>query len=266
MQYFDVHAHIFPHDIAGKAVSYLENYYGFVWQGTAEVEDLAASCRASDIDKCVIFSSATKPEQVRKINDFIAATCAAYPGLFIGMGTMHPDYPDMANEFDRIRSLGLKGVKFHPDFQNFAIDDPAAMEMYRLAGNDLVMLFHVGDENRDISAPFRLANAAEEFPQAAIIAAHMGGYSRWDEAEKYLVGRNIYLDVSSSVSTGKLSVDDFRRLIRAHGVDKILFASDYPAVKHEKAISDALLADLTDEEMEKIFFRNAEKLFGVKCR
>ncbi len=264
MKYIDVHNHIFPHEIAAKAVTALENYYGYHWEGTAEVDDLVSSCREAGIDRCVVFSSATKPEQVPHINDYIAKVCAEHPELFIGFGTLHPDYPDIAQEAERIRQLGLSGIKFHPDFQNFAIDDPAALPMYAAAKDDLVMLFHIGDAHSDLSSPRRLANVLELFPAAKIVAAHLGGYSCWQEAEKYLVGKQLYLDVSSTVSTGKISYSEARRLVLAHGVEKVLFASDYPAVRHQKAIFDVRELKLSPADEEKIFHLNAEKLLGIR--
>ena len=57
-------------------------------------------------------------------------------------------------------------------------------------------------------------------------------------------------------------MDEARRLAHAHGADKLLFGSDYPAVHHEQAIADVLALEFSEAENELIFYRNAEKLFG----
>ena len=88
MYYIDVHTHIFPENIAGKVVSELEKYYGYSWTGTGEAGDLLESMEAAGPGKAVIFSSATKPEQVVSINNFLAASASARPDRFIGFGTM----------------------------------------------------------------------------------------------------------------------------------------------------------------------------------
>ena len=103
MKYIDTHCHIFPHSIAAKVVENLQNYYGFLWEGTGEADDLLQSISASKIDKSVIFSCATKPDQVTSINDYIASLVQENPDLFIGLGTLHPDYEDCRNEIRRIR-------------------------------------------------------------------------------------------------------------------------------------------------------------------
>ncbi|MBQ1518990.1 MAG: amidohydrolase family protein, partial [Ruminococcus sp.] len=54
------------------------------------------------------------------------------------------------------------------------------------------------------------------------------------------------------------------RIIRKQGADKVLFGSDCPW--DDPANEIAMIEDLplTSEEKEMIFYRNAEKLLGVK--
>ena len=158
--------------------------------------------------------------------------------------------------------LGLRGVKFHPDFQMIAIDDPRMIPIYRLIGSRVPVLIHMGDKNTDLSAPVRLARVLDLVPELTVIAAHFGGYSAWDEARKHLVGRNCYLDCSSSFPF--LSYEDGEAIIRSHGIDKILFASDYPALLHDHAINDIRKMNFSEPEYEKIFYRNAAELLKIK--
>lgn len=261
MKFLDVHAHVFPETIAQKAVEYLENYYECKWDGTGLEQDLVSSLVAAKVNKCVIFSSATKEAQVRNINNYIASLQNKYPHLFIGFGTMHRDFADYASELKRLRLLGLKGLKFHTDFQNFPLDDPKMMPIYEAAGEDLPMLFHVGDKKSPLSSPDKLKKVIKNFPKHKIIAAHMGGYCVWQEAWKYLIGTEVYMDISSTIRY--IGVTEAKKLVLAHGVEKVLFASDYPAVRHQDAIKDVLALDLGDEANEMIFYRNAEKLLNI---
>ena len=262
MKYLDVHSHIFPDRIAPKVVQFLTEYYHFPWQGTGVLADLAASLDEAGIDRTVIFSSATKPEQVVTINRYIHSLVEASPERFIGFGTMHPDFADYRAEIAAVRALGLRGMKFHPDFQHFNIDDPRMMKIYEAVGDTMPMLFHVGDPNTDFSSPRRLRKVIDAMPELTVIAAHFGGYSVWNEAEEYLIGRpNVYIDVSSAI--GHAPDRYLHELAIKHGIDRVLFASDYPAVRHRQAVDDVLKLGFTPEENEKIFYRNAERLFGV---
>ncbi len=261
MKYIDTHAHVFPPAIAGKVVASLESYYGYHWEGNGLIEDLLDSMDRFGVGRSVIFSSATKPEQVEHINDYITGLCGASPDRFIGFGTMHREYKNFRQEIARMRLLGLKGLKFHPDFQKFDIDDPLMMRIYEAAGPEMVLLFHTGDPQSDHSAPRRLARVLDAMPELRIIAAHMGGYSVWEEARKHLMGRQVWFDTSSCVP--RMSAGDMGKLAKEHGIGKILFASDYPAVHHARAIADVENMGLSAAEQEMVFHRNAETLLGL---
>ena len=45
---------------------------------------------------------------------------------------------------DEIISLGLKGVKLHPDMQQFKIDDYRMLKIYELCEGKLPILIHTG--------------------------------------------------------------------------------------------------------------------------
>lgn len=137
------------------------------------------------------------------------------------------------------------------------------MRLYELIPPDMPILFHVGDATSDYSSPKRLANVLDHFPHLKnIIAAHMGGYCEWDEAWKYLVGRDVWFDTSSTFF--RLPPHEVKRIILAHGVDRVLWATDYPALSHRDGIAEARTLDLTEDQFEQIFYKNAERLFGVK--
>ena len=52
-------------------------------------------------------------------------------------------------------------------------------------------------------------------------------------------------------------------MVLQHGADKVLFASDYPAADHKRAVAEVESLGLPDDMLEMIFYRNAEKLLGV---
>ena len=137
---FDVHAHIFPDKIVGKVVCALEEFYNFKWQGDGSVGDLLASMDGAGVKKAVVFSCATKPEQVIPANDFLMAVKELYPERFTAFGTIHPDFPDIESEIRRIRAAGLKGIKLHPDFQQIYIDEPAMMRIYEKLDSSLPLM------------------------------------------------------------------------------------------------------------------------------
>ncbi len=254
----DFHAHIFPETLAHKAVTHIGRHYGITMNGNGLLEELAASAEASGVSRVVILSSATKPSQTNTVNHWLAER---QDSRFIAFGTLHPDSDTVEADLDMLLSLGLHGVKLHPEFQVFDIDDPKMDRIYRAVGGKVPILMHVGDPKLDHSAPIRLMRVLERFPDLRIVAAHLGGYERWDEARKTLIGLPIHLDTSSALWA--MEPEDALELIHAHGVDRIVFGTDYPVNNHaqEMALFDRLA--LTDEERQAVLHDNAAALLEL---
>ncbi len=256
----DAHTHIFPSKVAIKATQATGNYYGAQMYGDGTIEDLLNKGKEINVYKYIVHSTATRADQVESINDFIA-DAQAMNESFIGFGTLHPELTDVKLEINRLITLGLKGIKLHPDFQDFNIDDPSMMPIYEALEGRLPVLMHMGDEKRTSSSPKRLANVLDKFPKLIVIAAHLGGYQMWDDSIKYLVGRNLYLDTSSSLAF--LDKEKSTYIIKEHGTNKVLFGTDYPMWSHEEELQRFYSLDLTTEEQEQILWKNASNLLNL---
>ncbi|WP_129723119.1 amidohydrolase family protein [Xylanivirga thermophila] len=255
----DIHTHAFPKNIEPKAVNFLRKYYGLEIPCSATMDSLIKSAKQGNVDKIVVCSTATSAHQVEDINNFISYNT---DDRLIGFGTIHPDYLDFENEIKRIQHLGLKGIKLHPDFQKFYIDDPKMFPIYEAIGDKLPILMHTGDPNVDYSSPKRLSKVLDLFPKLRIIAAHMGGYCRWSEAEEYLIGKELFIDTSSTLF--KLSPKQVTDIIRKHGTHKVLFGTDYPVSSHKEELDRFFHLPLTTKEQEAILWENASELLDLK--
>lgn len=264
----DIHTHCFPDAIAERAMEVLVGNCGVqpVLDGTCT--QLQASMRSAGVDKSVIMPIATKPAQARGINRWAAEINGSSSDL-ISFGSIHPAQEDWREEIDRIAADDIKGVKFHPDYQEFFVDDPGLVPMYRaLADAGLVVLFHAGV---DIGLPppvhcppDRLARVLDAVPDLTVVAAHMGGYESWDDVERYLVGRDIYFDTSYSMAD--LGRERMSTLIKAHGTEKVLFGTDSPWTDQKAEVEAIRGLDLTEEEKTAILGGNAERLLGYQSR
>jgi len=260
----DSHAHIFPEKIAEKATQATGDFYGIKMTYAAGFpHSLIESGEKIGVSKYLVCSTATRPDQVQSINDFICRKCEKYDQFF-GFATLHPEMDDCAREIDRLVSLGLHGVKLHPDFQRFNIDYDKAIDMYKeVAKYHIPILFHMGDDRFDFSSPRRLVNAMEKVPDLVCIAAHFGGYRQWDDALIYPVGSDrLFFDTSSALPF--ISKETARDLIAHFGDDMFIFGSDFPMWGHEQAFSEFISLDLTDEQRAKILYKNFERLFKIK--
>ncbi len=257
MKIIDVHAHFFPDSLAQRAVDNLGSYYHYVMHGRGTFNDLMDSAESAGVDKLVIHSTALKASQVEVIND---STASHISKNVAGFGTLHQDYDGgFEKEIKRIKTLGLRGIKLHPDFQMFNADDPKMYPVYDIIrAEGLPILFHAGDVKSNCSAPHRIAKVRRDFPGLTVIAAHLGGHDAWDEAEEFILGTDLYIDTSSCFRD--LSYEKIRALIRKHDIDKVMFGTDYPIERHDYCLEEFYKLQLTVTENEKIFYNNANRL------
>lgn len=260
----DFHTHAFPEKIAGKAMSVLSKNSGNVeplTDGTAA--GLLAHMDSRGVEKAVVLGIATNPRQQKNVNDFAASICS---DRLIAFGSVHPDAPDALEELHRIHALGLRGVKFHPEYQDFFVDEKRMLPIYELCDRlGLVVVFHAGVDigypNPVHCPPKRLAQVLSAFPKGRVVAAHFGGYALWTDVETYLAGKNLYLDTSYSYS--RMPGPQASAIVQKHGADRILFGSDLPWSDEgaERRFVDSFA--VTAKEREAILGFNAMKLLGL---
>ena len=259
----DCHCHVYPDKIAEKAVESIGGFYDLPMFYDGKTSTLVEQGSAVGIKHYIIFSVATTPAQVQSINRFIADTVASSGGLMTGLGTLHPDSDNIEADIEQIISLGLKGVKMHPDFQKFRIDDEKCHKIYSLCQDKLPVYLHTGDSRYEFSNPDNMVPILEKHPELIVVGAHFGGWSCWKEAaEKLSKYKNFYVDCSSSFDW--LSADEARELVRAYGADRVLFGTDFPMWSHKKELEAFYAMRLNSDEEKKILFENAIRLFSIE--
>lgn len=260
----DAHCHIYPEKIASRAVAGTDNFYGLhsVYAGT--VTDLLEKGENAGIDRFIVQSVATAPKQVQSINNFIAAEVSAHPDKLTGLGTLHPESEDIKGDIDHLIELGLKGVKLHPDIQQFKIDDYRCLKIYELCEEKgLTVLMHTGDSRYDYSNPNRMLPILKIYTNLTVIGAHMGGWSVWDEAAKQLSGMpNFYVDTCSTFAF--IKPEKAKALIRHYGADRVLFGTDYPMWNYKQELEYFFSLGLDENEIRSILSINAKKLFNLE--
>lgn len=259
----DFHTHAFPEKVAARAVAALTATYHVSPVAEPTIPGLLDHMDRSGVDVSVVAPVATRADQVRSINTWAAE--AGNAGV-VCFGALHPELEDPAAEVERIISLGLKGVKCQPNFQRFAPDDPRMLPAYEAAQGRLVMLFHSGQEiaplERVWAQPEALGRVHQVFPRLAMVVAHFGGYLMWEQARRHLIGREVYLDISYC-APGGLGEAEMRDQIRAHGVERVLFGSDFPWGDPGEELARLCRLGLEVEELEAVAWRNAQRLLGL---
>ena len=119
----DAHCHVYPEKIADRAVKGISEFYDLSMYYDGRYSTLVEAGKSIGVKHFIVFSVATTPHQVQSINHFIAETVKNSDGIMTGLGTLHSDSETIEKDIEEILSLGLKGIKMHPDFQKFKIDD-----------------------------------------------------------------------------------------------------------------------------------------------
>ncbi len=256
----DFHTHCFADNIAARAVASIAQAADIPARSDGTVSGIRASMKKAGIDKSILLSIATKPQQTSKINQW---AISIQDSDLIPFGSIHPDFDDWKNELDRLQQAGIRGIKFHPDYQQFYVDDPKMFPVYEKAAQlGLIMVFHAGVD-LGLPAPYhcppqRMRKVVRSFPDAKLVAAHMGGYQYWDEVERFLVGETLYLDTSFSLHG--MSREQFLRILSGHGADRLLFASDSPWASQSEEVGRLQAMELPESVRQAILGGNAVKL------
>ena len=255
MQIIDFHTHVYPNAIAHKAAQSIRDFYEIEdtnLDGT--VDQLLDAGKAAGISRYIILPVGLKPSHVGHINDFIYQQTQAH-SEFTGFGTLHAGMEDLTDECERVLGLGLRGIKMHPDSQEFSIDDPRLFPAYEMLQGRAPMILHMGDTRYDHSHPRRLRHVLELFPELEVIAAHFGGYSMPETAYQELKDKNCFFDISSSM----MFMDDGvpERYIRAYGAERFVYGTDFPLWDPREEVPRFLRLKLTPAEMEQIAYKTA---------
>src|SRR5699024_1350081 len=94
-----------------------------------------------------------------------------------------------------------------------------------------------------------------------LVLAHLGGYALQDEVLDKLVGKPVYMDTAAVLG---MNPEKNIEIIRRHGADKILFATDSPWADQGEFVRIIQGFGLDDESLELILHKNACRLLGGK--
>lgn len=265
---FDAHTHTYPELLSFRATQNLGAFYNFRVSCKGTVADLMETSRSAGVSGFLILGVATNARQVSHVNEAVAGDVkSARDRGFdaFGFAAMHQDTENFEAELDHAVSLGLTGVKLHPDIQGVAIDDERLFPLFELLSRRAMPLcLHMGDDRPEYrySEPQKLVRVLDMFPDLTVLASHLGGYRAWDEAAECLAGRkNVVYDASSVLWA--MTPERACELIRKLGVQNIMFGTDYPVVGASDYLALFDKLPLSDDERRAILYDNAARFFDI---
>lgn len=258
----DFHTHIFPDAIAEKSIPHLAKVCKTEPFTNGKKDGLLASTEEAGLECSIILPVVTAPKQFDSIHRF---ALQFQEGKLISFGGIHPEHEDYKEKLRWIKEQGFKGIKLHPDYQGVYFNDIRYKRIISYASElDLIVLTHAGLDPLcpdDIHCtPKMAAEVIDEVQPTKLVLAHMGGNEMADEAEQYLIGKDVYFDTSYVLD--KMDLQQFIRMVRNHGAEKILFASDSPWGGQKEFVEYFKNIPLTEEEKNLIAQENAKRLLN----
>ncbi|MCS6787823.1 MAG: amidohydrolase family protein, partial [Aigarchaeota archaeon] len=181
-----------------------------------------------------------------------------------------------ANEVleDALTRLGLKGLKLHPQVQDFRPNDPRLYPVYAVASRHRVpVLFHTGTSGigagmpgggsmrLDYGRPIYVDEVAATFPKLNIIMAHFGWPWHEEALAIALHKRNVYIDLSGWLP--KYIPQTVMRYVDTLLRNKALFGSDYPMLSPARCLEQFRASGLRPETLERVLYANGAELLKL---
>lgn len=263
MRTIDFHTHAFPDTLAERAMRQLmseaEGVKAFL---DGRLASLVRSMDDNSIEKSILCCIATRPEQFEPIFKWCQQIRS---DRIVPFPSVHPFDTRAIDQIGQIAQAGFAGVKMHPYYQDFAIDDPALYPIYKAVCDHGLMLtlhtgFDIAFERIEKASPRQISGLITQFPELKLITTHLGGWQQWDDVQRYLLGRNIYMETSWSLEY--LGADKTRRMLLDHPSEYLLFGSDSPWTDQASSIRAIEALDLPIVRLKQLLYENAKKLLS----
>lgn len=203
-------------------------------------------------------------DEIKKSNDITAEFMKEEPELVRGMAYLNcRNKPEVTmDELKRRLDQGFVGVKLWvSQYCDEHCVDPLAEKLIEL---DMPLLLHVFYKSNSVygaeTRANHVRNLAERYPELKIIMAHLGG-DVFHAMRAIKDCPNVYVDNSGSRGGGP----DMTHAYNMVGADRLLFGSDC-CIDVTSSLGQVLEVDISEEDREKILWKNAHKLFKEDLR
>ncbi len=267
----DFHTHVFPDKIAAKTIETLSHNATVTPYTDGTDVGLIKNMINADADICINLPVLTRPNQFDSVLEFAVFLNDKYKNSdkrIISFAGMHPDCEDVKGKMKRVRDLGIKGIKIHPDYQETFINDERYVNIINAAkDNDLIVVTHAGVDDGYLGKPVKCPpelslEVIKKVNYPKIVLGHYGGHKQWQKVLELLVDFDVYFDTAFTFYG--IEEELFKKILFAHGEDKILFATDCPWSDIKRDKETFLSYSLPKDVQDKILYKNALKLLNIK--
>jgi uncharacterized protein len=258
----DFHTHAFPDELADRAMQSLQHGCDVKAQLDGRVSSLLTSMDSCGIEKAVVCSIATKPSQFDPI---LKWSKKIRTERIIPLPSVHPDDTQCLEHIELVKASGFKGIKMHPYYQDFFLDEPKMLPIYeKICEQNLLLVMHTGFdiafERIRRCDPTKILYVAEKIPALKFIATHLGAWEDWQEVQRLLIGKPVYMEIS--MTFGYLDAETIKNMLLAHPADYLLFGSDSPWTNQSNTLNFLRQLNLGKDRESRICSKNALRLLS----
>ncbi|MCK4283227.1 MAG: amidohydrolase [Candidatus Brocadiae bacterium] len=222
------------------------------------LERTRSLARQSGVDKVLLLTSGTRatPEELRERNDCTLRLMESDPDFFLPAMYLCPEHGAefIKDEAARCVEAGMVAIKQSSgETASDARLDPIARAA---AEHDIPIVYHAWYKTVEIfeheSTAADIADLARRHPDTHIIMAHLTGVNR-----RGVQDVEDLPNVSVDTSGGWYDSEMVEYAVRHMGADRVVYGSDYPGRDYAPQVGRVLGTNLSDEDKEKILWRNA---------
>ncbi|MCU1654832.1 MAG: amidohydrolase [Pseudonocardia sp.] len=231
-------------------------------------DELVAEMDAAGVD-LLLLSAWHRPGGWVVSNDDVAEFTAAHPDRFAGLASVNLADPMAAvRELRRaVSKLGFIGLRVVPWLWELPPDDRLYYPLYaacvELGIPFCTQVGHTGplkpsDTGRPV--PY-LDRVALDFPELVIVGGHIG--HPWTNEMIGVVWKhdNVYLDTSAYLP--RYYPAELVHFMNTYGKGKVMFGTNWPQLRHDRALAQLDGLGLTDEAREEFLARAAARVFKL---
>ncbi len=245
------------------------------WQ--ADAAALEKYCAEANVDKLCVSASRSIMYDVREGNAELDLALKKSEKL-LGYVVYDPIFLESEVDLELIKSNSkFRGVKIHPDYHGYSLDSKRCRDKVEAIADQVpMMLFHVSCmPGTGFSPALTVADIAKHHPDTQFVMAHMAGtyqngnypyFPNLDSLEKVMevCTDNVYVDTAHYLMYVYPGV--MEKMYSLAGADHIVFGTDVPLqgpMQMRFAIEAINALDIPQEDKDKIFYKNAEKVLGL---
>lgn len=230
--------------------------------------------RAGITKACVSSASAILYRNSQSGNEELAEMIEAHRDRLIPIAVINPAYAGWQRDLKWCcQVLGAKGLRLYPSYHKYTLHDTCCAELIK-AAIEMGLLITIPIRQEDYRQRHWLVNAPDvsladittlvaAHPKARFILLEGAGYLGSDLVKRAKnLPPNYWIEISrpDAVYTNEIG-----HLLKALGADRLVFGSGIPFKYPEPAVLRIEVLKASEEDKEKIRYKNIAFLLGKEC-